>query len=137
MTRYFYVANINSSILFVYWFMFKILARCQQWKSKYICSLNTEVHCITWMIINFNFLKFVLSICLFFILYNFLFIISLSKGLSPRFMCSDQHVKYWMPPGFPLTSSLLLDYHVKQYIHTHTYTQYIHTHVLCLAYELD
>ena len=33
-------------------------------------------------------------------------------------MCSDQHVKYRMPCGFPSTSSLLLDYHVKQYIHT-------------------
>ena len=43
-------------------------------------------------------------------------IVSLSKGLSPCFMCSDQHVKYWMPRGFPLTSSLLLDYHIKQYI---------------------
>ena len=32
-------------------------------------------------------------------------------------MCSDQHVKYRMPRGFPLTSSLLLDYHVKQYTH--------------------
>ena len=45
-------------------------------------------------------------------------IVSLSKGLSLCFMCSDQHVKYWMPCGFPLTSSLLLDYHIKQYIHT-------------------
>ena len=42
---------------------------------------------------------------------NFL-IVSLSKGLSQCFMCSDQHVKYWMPRGFPLNSSLLLDYHV-------------------------
>ena len=47
------------------------------------------------------------------------FIVSLSKGLSLYFMCSDQHVKYRMPRGFPLTSSLLLDYHVKQYIHTY------------------
>ena len=31
--------------------------------------------------------------------------------------CSAQHVKYRMPRGFPLTSSVLLDYHVKQYIH--------------------
>ena len=31
-------------------------------------------------------------------------------------MCSDQHVKYRMPCcGFPFASSLLLDYHVKQY----------------------
>ena len=33
------------------------------------------------------------------------------------FMCSDEHVKYRIPGGFPLTSSLLLDYHVKKYIH--------------------
>ena len=46
------------------------------------------------------------------------FIVSLSKSLSLCFMCSDQHVKYWMPRGFPSTSSLLLDYHVKQYTHT-------------------
>ena len=45
-------------------------------------------------------------------------IVFLSKGLSLCFMCSDQHVKYRMPCGFPSTSSLLLDYHVKQYIHT-------------------
>ena len=42
--------------------------------------------------------------------------------ISLCFMCSDQHVKYRMPRGFPLTSSLLLDYHVKQYIHTHVST---------------
>ena len=42
-------------------------------------------------------------------------------GLSLCFMCSDQHVKYRMPTGFLLTSSLLLYYHVKQYIHIHTY----------------
>ena len=42
-------------------------------------------------------------------------IISLCKGLSLCFMCSGQHVHAsWTP----LTSSLLLDYHVKQYIHT-------------------
>ena len=35
-------------------------------------------------------------------------------------MCSDQHVKYRTPRGFPLTSSLLFDYRVKQYIPTHT-----------------
>ena len=46
-------------------------------------------------------------------------IVSLSKRLSLYFMCSDQHVKYWMPHGFPLTSSLLLHYHVKQYTHIH------------------
>ena len=35
-------------------------------------------------------------------------------------MCSDQHVKYQMSRGFPLTSSLLLDYQVKQtYIYIH------------------
>ena len=38
------------------------------------------------------------------------FTVSLSKGISLYFMCSDQHVKYWMSRGFPLTSSLLLDY---------------------------
>ena len=47
---------------------------------------------------------------------NFL-IVYLSKGLLLCFMCSDQHVKYWMPDGFPLTSSLLLDYLVKQHTH--------------------
>ena len=41
-------------------------------------------------------------------------IVSLSKSFSLRFMCSDQHVKYRMPRGFPFTTSLLLDYHVKQ-----------------------
>ena len=35
-------------------------------------------------------------------------------------MCSDQHVKYMMPRGFPTTSSFLLDYHVKQNSHTDT-----------------
>ena len=44
-------------------------------------------------------------------------IVSLNKGLSLYFMCSDQHVKYRMPCGFSLSSSLLLDYHVKQDIH--------------------
>ena len=34
------------------------------------------------------------------------------------FMCSDQHVRYWMSRGLSMTSSLLLDYQVKQYIHT-------------------
>ena len=43
---------------------------------------------------------------------------SLIKGLSLYFMCSDQHIKYWIPRGFPLTSSLLLDYYIKQYLHT-------------------
>ena len=42
----------------------------------------------------------------------------LKQGLSLRFMYSDQHVKYRMLRGFPLTSSLLLDYHVKT-IDTH------------------
>ena len=51
-------------------------------------------------------------------------IVTLSKGLSLCFMCSDQHVKYRMPRGFPLTSSLLLDYHVKQYTQqTQTYIE--------------
>ena len=40
-------------------------------------------------------------------------IVFLSKGLSLYFMCSDQHVKYQMPRGFPLTSSLLLDYDIR------------------------
>ena len=40
-------------------------------------------------------------------------------SLSLCFMCSDQHVKERMPRGFPLTSSLLLDYHDKQYTHTY------------------
>ena len=48
------------------------------------------------------------------------FIVSLSKSLSLYFMCSDQHVKYWIPRGFPSTRSLLLDYHVKQYTHKQT-----------------
>ena len=46
------------------------------------------------------------------------FSVFLSKSLSLCSMCSDQHVKYPMPHGFPLASSLLLDYHVKQYIYT-------------------
>ena len=45
-------------------------------------------------------------------------IVSLSKSLSLFFMCSDQHVKYWMPQEFLWTNSLLLDYHVKQHTHT-------------------
>ena len=49
-------------------------------------------------------------------------IVSLSKGLLLYFMCFDQHVKYRMPRGFSLTSSLLLDYNVKQYIDTYTHT---------------
>ena len=44
---------------------------------------------------------------------------SCSFLISLYFIYSDQHIKYWMLCGFPLTSSLLLDYHVKQYI-THT-----------------
>ena len=35
------------------------------------------------------------------------FRVFLSKGFSLRFMCSDQHVKFRMPLGFSLTSSLL------------------------------
>ena len=54
------------------------------------------------------------------------------KGLSLTFICSDQHVKYRMPHGFPLTSSLLLDYHIKQYIHTHA--QYVGTYVSTYAF---
>ena len=54
-------------------------------------------------------------------------IVSLSKSLS---LCSDQHVKYRMPRGFPLTSCLLLDYHSKQYIHVHT----VNVHINLYAY---
>ena len=50
-------------------------------------------------------------------------IVSLSKSLSLCFMCSDQLVKYWMPRGFPLTSSLLLNY---QYIHTQKRRKHTH-----------
>ena len=39
-----------------------------------------------------------------------------SHSLSLCFMCSDQHVKYRMSRRFSLTSSLLLNYHVNQYI---------------------
>ena len=49
-------------------------------------------------------------------------IVFLSKGLSLCIMCSDQHVKYWMPCEFLLGSNLLLDYHIKQCIHTHIHT---------------
>ena len=49
------------------------------------------------------------------------FTVSSSKGSSLYFMCSDQHVKYRMVHGFSLTSSLLLDYHVKKYIYIHAY----------------
>ena len=42
--------------------------------------------------------------------------------VSLSFMCSDQRVKYWMPRGFPSTSSLLLNYHVKQHAHARTHT---------------
>ena len=51
-------------------------------------------------------------------------IVSLSKSLALCFMCSDQNVKYWIPRGFPTTSSLLLDYHVKQYTHTVRFTYF-------------
>ena len=37
-------------------------------------------------------------------------------------MCSDEHVKYWMPRGFPSTSRLLLDYHATT----------VHAESLCL-----
>ena len=50
-------------------------------------------------------------------------IVSLSKGLSLCSMCSDQHVEYRMPRGFPLTSSLLLDYHVKKYTQNTCHTR--------------
>ena len=40
-------------------------------------------------------------------------------------MCSDQHIKYRKPRGFPLTSNPPLDYHVKEHI-KHV-KQYIHT----------
>ena len=49
------------------------------------------------------------------------FIVSLSKGLSLCFMCSDQHEKYWMSSGFPLITTLnythtlqLEPYHIKR-----------------------
>ena len=48
---------------------------------------------------------------------NCSFLISFHKQrltLSLRFMRSDQLVKYWMSRGFPLASSFLLDYNVKQ-----------------------
>ena len=53
-------------------------------------------------------------------------IVSLSKSLSLCCMCSDQHVKYRMPRGFPSTSSLLLDYHGKQYTHTYLVSMRLH-----------
>ena len=40
------------------------------------------------------------------------------KGSSLCFICPDQHVKYRMYSGVSLTSSLLLNYYVKQYIHS-------------------
>ena len=44
------------------------------------------------------------------------------NSLKPLiFMCFDHHVKYWIPHGFPITSSLLLDYRVKQHIRTLTF----------------
>ena len=58
--------------------------------------------------------------------------VSLSKSLSLCFMCSDRHAKYRMPCGFTLTSSLLLDFHVKQYTHAHART---HAHTLQLYYN--
>ena len=49
---------------------------------------------------------------------SFLISLTTHDSLHSRyFMCSDQHVKYQMPCGFPLPSSLLLDYHAKQYAH--------------------
>ena len=57
--------------------------------------------------------------------------VSLEQGLSLCFMCSDQHVKYWMPCGFSLISSFLLGTHIKQYTHFSAYN-YVsggkHTH---------
>ena len=38
------------------------------------------------------------------------------------FMCSKKNLKYWIPLGFPSTSSLLMDYQVNQYTHTHVRT---------------
>ena len=46
-------------------------------------------------------------------------------------------VKYWMPRGFPLTSSLLLNYQVQQYTRTYMYTWTYtrrYTHVLTHTY---
>ena len=69
-------------------------------------------------------------------------IVSLSKDLSLCFMCSDQHVKYGMPYGFPLTSSLLLDYHIKQHIHTHQHDNVVaqlpdKLHICLNSYHAD
>ena len=58
-------------------------------------------------------------------------IVSLSKCLSLCFLCSEQHVKYRMPRGFPLTSSLLLDYHFKQNVHTKDLTNVLVYVVYC------
>ena len=54
-----------------------------------------------------------------------------SKGLSLYFMCSDLHVKYRTPRGFPLTSSLLSDCH----IHTPTHSPYVFLHFIFLLYK--
>ena len=40
-------------------------------------------------------------------------------------MGSDQHVKHWMAHGFPMISSLLLYFDVKQYMHIHILEKYI------------
>ena len=69
------------------------------------------------------------------------FIVSLSKGLSLCFMCSDQHVKYRMRRGFLLASRLLLHYHVKiinthMYIHTfHNFQSMIKVLILTITYN--
>ena len=57
----------------------------------------------------------------------------IKKYISITKLCSsNQHVKYRMPSGFPLTSSLLLNYHVKHtrtHARTHTHTRaHTHTH---------
>ena len=51
--------------------------------------------------------------------------------ISLCFLCSEQHVKYRMPRGFPLTSSLLLDYHFKQNVHTKDLTNVLVYVVYC------
>ena len=83
--------------------------RCQVWVKEHTSSARW-VELVQWLrlltIIPADGVRFPARAAVFF------------KSLSLFFMCSDQHVKYQMPRGFPSTSSLLLDYHVKQYTHT-------------------
>ena len=48
-------------------------------------------------------------------------------------MGSDQHVKYWMAHGFPMISSLLLYFDIKQYMHIHIHTVVLEKYVECRA----